>query len=297
MDVSKINIGELELFLEVAKLGSLREVARSKKMQPAQLSRTLKRLEQRIGKTLFERSHRGLILTPQGLKLRDNVEEVLNLLDVNIETDSSLEKEISIPGIGAPTFLLQTLVLPTLSKLHTKDLIHKSQLVSLPNDRLILSGLRGIIKIAFHAEILDWPDTWYSEKIGSIESKLYGSRKFFEESTLTEAQALNERFIYPLHWSPEGMREGIDNCPISLRSRKKSIGVSSGQMALDLLHSHRSLTYLPTTLIKNKDNSIIEIKVKSWKKTTHPVFISAQIDSINKRMFNKLVKTSSQFFK
>jgi len=296
MDVSKINIGELELFLEVAKLGSLREVARSKKMQPAQLSRTLKRLEQRIGKTLFERSHRGLILTPQGLKLRKNVEEVLNLLDVNIEEDSSLENEVSLPGIGAPTFLLENLVIPTLSKLHLGELIHKSKLVSLPNDRLILSGLRGIIKIAFHAEKLDWPDTWYSEKIGSISSKLYGSRTYFKKSSLSESEAMNEKYIYPIHWSPEGLREGVDSCPINLRNRKKSIGVSSAQMAKDLLHTHRSLSYLPTNLIFDSDKDIIEIDVKGWKKTNHPVFISAQIDSINKRMFNKLVKTSSDLF-
>ncbi len=293
MDVSKISIGELELFLEVAKLGSLREVARSKKMQPAQLSRTLKRLEQRIGKTLFERSHRGLILTPQGLKLRQNVEEVLNLLDINIDSESSNENEISIAAIGAPTFLLKTLVLPTLNQLHSSDTIHKSKLVSLPNDRLILSGLRGIIKIAFHAEKLDWPDTWYTEQVGTIRSKLYGSKNFFTKDTLTQAEAINENYIYPLHWSPEGLREGIDSCPVNLRSRKKSIGVSSAELAMELIHSHRSLTFLPTTIISKDDEKIKQINVQGWKKTSQPVYISAQIDSINKRLFNKLVKTSS----
>ena len=251
MDISKISIGELELFIELAKLGSIRELARTKNMEAAHLSRVIKRLEERLGNALFTRSHRGLIPTPFATKLSTDIETAFKHLQFT--KSPSQENEIALSSIGAPSFLMESLVLPSLVDLYNDDLVHKSEIVELPPDRLVLSGLRGIIKIAYHAEKLAWPTTWVSEKIGTLEWKLFGSRELFGKRVLSEEEVLNLPFVYPIYWSPEGLRDSEDKCPIPLRYRKKSFGVSTGKMAIDLIKKHKSLCYLPSSLVTGEN--------------------------------------------
>lgn len=291
MDFKKITMGDLELFLDIAIRGSLREVARFRKVEAAQLSRTIQRLEKNLGKILFERSAHGLYLTSDGMAFRENVQKVLGLMETN-SLAKDTQKGKAIEGIGASSFLLNSIVLPVVGDLHAKKILNTTQIVELPYDRLVFSGIRGIVKLAFHVGLLEWPSTWTSEKIGDLGWSLYGSRKFFKETKFTEEEISKEHFIYPLHWTPKGLREADDNCPLSLRQRIKSVGVSSGWMANKMLHAHRSVSYLPDSIVDSKD--LVKLDVKEWPKMKKPIYLSAQIDAISKKNLQKILELSRE---
>jgi DNA-binding transcriptional LysR family regulator len=63
------NLDELRVFVEAAQRGSLSAAARTLNLSPAGASASLKRLENRLGARLFERSTRSIRLTPQGQSL------------------------------------------------------------------------------------------------------------------------------------------------------------------------------------------------------------------------------------
>jgi len=291
MDIAKIKIGELELFLELVKIGSLRELARSRSVEAAHLSRVIKRLEEKLGNILFRRSHRGLIPTPYALKLSKDVESIFKQL--NFREDISNDEIVELASVGSPSFLMDSLVLPSLVELYNSDDIHRSDIVELPPDRLVLSGLRGIIKIAYHAGELEWPSTWVSEKIGVLEWGLYGSKKYFNEVNVTEEDVLNIPFVYPIYWSPEGLRESEDKCPVLLRYRKRTFGVATGKMAIELIKDHKSLCYLPNSLITSPNrDELIKLNVEGWPSHEVDIFLSAQIDSVTEKLFRKLIRQS-----
>ena len=64
-----ITLFELELFSEVARHSSLRGVARQKGLTPGHVSKSLKRLERKLGVSLFRRSSTGVVLSPEGQRL------------------------------------------------------------------------------------------------------------------------------------------------------------------------------------------------------------------------------------
>ncbi len=76
-----MEIATLKLFVEIAKLGSLAEVARKHDVDPATISRNLAGLEAELGTRLFQRTTRKLSLTPAGQDYLDTIEGVVDQLE------------------------------------------------------------------------------------------------------------------------------------------------------------------------------------------------------------------------
>lgn len=87
---------------EVAKTGSLNKAAEKLFMAPPNLSRSIKELEADLGITIFERSQKGVTLTPEGDEFIGYAKSLLKQID-NIEglyKESSVKKQrfsISVP--------------------------------------------------------------------------------------------------------------------------------------------------------------------------------------------------------
>jgi DNA-binding transcriptional LysR family regulator len=90
-----MNINTLKLFVEIAKLGSLAEVARQHDVDPATISRNISGLEADLGVRLFQRSTRKLSLTPAGQDYLDSIEGVIDQLEIARERALSQDKELT----------------------------------------------------------------------------------------------------------------------------------------------------------------------------------------------------------
>ncbi|EGD57868.1 putative transcriptional regulator [Novosphingobium nitrogenifigens DSM 19370] len=79
-------LGEMEVFLAVARQGSLARAASHLRLTPSAVSRTLARLEARLGVQLIARTTRALALTAEGESYRQRVEGLVEEID-SIERD------------------------------------------------------------------------------------------------------------------------------------------------------------------------------------------------------------------
>lgn len=71
------NLKALEAYLEVATLGSVTAAAKRLQLSQPSVSRIIQDLERDLGQKLFVRTGQRLVLTPQGMLLRDDVERAL----------------------------------------------------------------------------------------------------------------------------------------------------------------------------------------------------------------------------
>jgi DNA-binding transcriptional LysR family regulator len=74
-------IGDLVLFSAVARTGSLAAASERLNMSPSGVSRRLKRLEDRLGVKLFNRTTRSLILTEPGASLLERCDDILSAVE------------------------------------------------------------------------------------------------------------------------------------------------------------------------------------------------------------------------
>ena len=66
-------LGDIETFLMVATEGSFANAAKALRLTPSAVSRSIARLEQRLGVTLVRRTTRALALTREGAAYRDRM--------------------------------------------------------------------------------------------------------------------------------------------------------------------------------------------------------------------------------
>lgn len=108
-------LADLQLFVRVAAVGSMSEVARQMDLTPAAASATVKRLEAALEARLFERSTRSLRLTPAGETFLGYCEQALSLIDEGRARLRSGAQEVAGPlRLGAPSDLGRGVLPPVL---------------------------------------------------------------------------------------------------------------------------------------------------------------------------------------
>ncbi|MEM9623157.1 MAG: LysR family transcriptional regulator [Pseudomonadota bacterium] len=106
---------DFRLFSALAASGSVRGAAEQMGVNPSTVTRRLDQLEQHLGVRLFERSQRGLRLSPQGAAVEDQIADVgrqINGIErALLGLDQRLEGQIrfAVPDILAIEFLLDAL--------------------------------------------------------------------------------------------------------------------------------------------------------------------------------------------
>ena len=101
--------GDIETFLAVASGGSFAAGAKALRLTPSAVSRSIARLEERLGAILFRRTTRSLALTAEGIAYRDRmsvllaeIETVENGLGREKQGPRGLLRVNASPSIGVP---------------------------------------------------------------------------------------------------------------------------------------------------------------------------------------------------
>ena len=76
-----MNILHMKYAVEVARLGSLNKAAETLRVAQPNISRSIKDLEADLGVTLFHRSSKGMLLTPDGEEFMDYARDILHRID------------------------------------------------------------------------------------------------------------------------------------------------------------------------------------------------------------------------
>ena len=76
-----MNILHMKYAVEVARLGSLNKAAETLMIAQPNISRSIKELEADLGITIFQRTAKGMVLTPDGEEFIDYARDILNRID------------------------------------------------------------------------------------------------------------------------------------------------------------------------------------------------------------------------
>ena len=117
-----VNLELYRVFYTVAKCGSLTKAAEELFISQPAVSQAIKQLENQLGTTLFNRTHRGMELSVQGGKvIYGRVEEALNLLD-GVE-NTLIELKTTATGtirVGATDSIFSNILADKTTQYHEK---------------------------------------------------------------------------------------------------------------------------------------------------------------------------------
>ncbi|NWK96671.1 LysR family transcriptional regulator [Sphingobium lactosutens] len=134
--------GDIETFLMVAGEGSFAAAAKALRLTPSAVSRSIARLEQRLGVLLFRRSTRALALTREGQAYRDRMAVLIgDMMDVEISLGQDRNEPRGLLRVNAsPSFGVERLIpiLPCFAERYpavTVDLTLSDTIVDLVGER------------------------------------------------------------------------------------------------------------------------------------------------------------------
>ncbi|WP_341677738.1 LysR substrate-binding domain-containing protein [Niveibacterium sp. SC-1] len=112
-ELQAVQLGSIELFLRAAEAGSFSDAARQLGLTPASVSRSVARLEARLGVRLFARSTRQVKLTEQGRLYAEHCREALGrIADVERELSGQRGVARGLLRVSLPTTYAHHRVLP-----------------------------------------------------------------------------------------------------------------------------------------------------------------------------------------
>ena len=116
-ELNAIQIGSIEIFCRAAELGSFSLAAEALGLTPASVSRSIKRIEERLGVRLFSRTTRNVRLTPEGEAYWRECRQALAQI---AEAERLITGQQQVPSgllrISAGTLYANYRLLPTLQR-------------------------------------------------------------------------------------------------------------------------------------------------------------------------------------
>lgn len=309
--ISQINLFDIEIFIDLASIKSIRELARRRNLQAGQLSKMIKKLENKVGSRLIERSLSGIILTRQGQEFLKCSEKMIKMVDEihEINSDLNTKKNKNLYSIGAPTFLSShlTAVVASGFKNTPNNSSNNSSINSSNNsensnetrfrildfspDQITSAGLRGAFDMALHIGKLDWPRSWESVQVGQLRWGLFANKKhpLNLQKPITLAKILKYPFLVPVYWTNEGLFVGHDQCPIPFSKRIRGFETATADAALMIAKNTQQLVFVPEVLANShvliKD--LVQIPTPFWENVERPLYISVRTDAVSQRMFKE----------
>ncbi|MEK7358572.1 MAG: LysR family transcriptional regulator, partial [Bdellovibrionota bacterium] len=149
MDLDSLRLKDVALFLDLAKTGSIRELARQRSESPGQISKSIRTLEVRLGHPLLRRSAQGVNLTPYATEILPAMEGIRRQQDrlAGFSREGAHQKHLTI---ATSSFLSSHLAPALLGALSAKDPDVHYRLIDLAPAQFIQVALRSGFEICLH---------------------------------------------------------------------------------------------------------------------------------------------------
>lgn len=296
--ISSLRLKDLDIFIEVSRAKSIREVARRTGLTPGQVSKSIQALESKIGVKLYRRSVSGVLPTAHGTELLTIAKDFISCGErihelVSGKTETRAARVLSV---ASTSFLNTHIIAPTICSFADEVNETKFRFLDLPPDQMTSVALRSGFEIAVHFRAISWPATWQSQKVGSSPWLLCARARHPLADRSSLKQILEYPFVVPTYWSSEGLTSGNDQFPLPISKRRTGFETQTADAAIPILLSTNQIAFLPKVLAKPwlKGKKLRAISCPEIAKVDRDLYVSARTDIVSHRLFERLKEKLAQ---
>ncbi|MTV38214.1 LysR family transcriptional regulator [Duganella radicis] len=264
-----MNLSDLRIFVSAARRPSLGAAALEMHLTPSAVSKALKRLEDELGKPLFDRSSKQLVLNDSGQLLLKRAQTLLALAD-QAKADLMGEQAAIDSRIGGPAILLWRhgqMLSRALSAYPEASL----RMQAMFEDEALAALARGDINAAIvTSDVIEgrgehWSDEWEVTRLGSVTLHLMAGKAHplvkARKLKASAAQVLKHDFACPSRSMFCGVQRGAhsDGWRDDQLPRKIRYWTDDLQLLLTLVKAGQALAYLPDFALADSELRRIEV--------------------------------------
>lgn len=250
-----------KIFYFVAKYGSFTAAANVLFNNQPNITRTVKKLEEELGCTLFVRHRHGVALTPEGEKLYARIAtavESIKLGEEEIEQDKSLQS--GKVTVAVSEIALHCSLLPALKKFRNNYPGVKLKISNLTTPQAIAMLKNGLADLALVTQPFDLPSDITSVKLKDINEVPVCSSEFsLETGTVMTAHQLINYPIIGLGERTGSHKFYTDYFNASDLPFEPEIEANAADQILPMIKSDLGIGFVPEEFLESEDLSSLII--------------------------------------
>ncbi len=299
--ISDFSVSELSLLAELPRYESLRQLARTKKVSVAKLSRLVSDFEARLGCEVLTRNNLGIALTAAGKEVFRRVQDAVTLIDgieaIRVsENVAHFQNFLNLAGRG---FLNITLA-GTLAKAVGEWNPHYGiRFIDTSTEETVACALANNLDLSLSLGELDLGKQWTGEAVGELSWCVYAraGHPVFSATETPEQILTRYQFVHQAYWSGQMVVTGRPQTVLS--DVKPSVGhaAQTAMTAISLLLHTDMIASLPNVLAHEYTLRGELRPVESLSSpVASPVFLQTH-EKISSLLQKKLVADLRSFFK
>ncbi len=259
------NLEYYKVFYYVAKCGNITAAANELFLTQPSITKAIKNLEQQLGCTLFVRTKRGVLLTPEGKTLWRKIEPACRLI---ISAEKELEDIKSVNGgklsIASTEMSFKTYVLPALESFLKDHPDIKIKFVNALNEQIIDMLKKGMVDLAILHEPFELDEEMDTIKIDTIEEYMVAGPRYAYLSE--ETRDISELKDFSFISMPEGSSTKNYLKDYFFRHNmnfEPDIELTTIELAVQAVESNFGIGILPEKVIREKiqTGKLFEVKL------------------------------------
>lgn len=290
ISISDLRIGDLELIHDLAQQTSLRSLGRRRKLQVSYLSKALRRIERKLGAPLVVRSAKGIVFTPEGLRIAKVADHILNSARaLSSESGVVRPKTRELLSIAAPRFIATSILSPIAEPLRASFDKYRFRVLDMSPDQISSAAFASACEIVVTVGTPSLSAAWDVRRSGKLGWGLFAATKHPLSSVAKEGEVLGFPFVVPNYWTGENFETGNDHCPVAWKDRLRGDETSAISSAMELVRfSSSQLVFAPRVVARRyiEAKELKEIRVSDWPAVTKNIYIGVRSDKVN-RPFQK----------
>lgn len=286
----RLSLRQMEIFLNVVKMGHLTHVAKMMDLSQSAVSMSIKELENILGRPLFDRINKKLILNEIGRNFHDTIEPIFKRLeDVEYEFQNTEDK--GTVRIGASTTIVDYLMPPIVCRYMDSYPDVKIQLKE-GNTRKIVSMVKeGRLDMAF-VEALEKDSDIIYERIGFDELIVVTANKAYAEGVYDLEELAGERWVLREEGSSarETFLDTIKEKPFCLNI---FLALGHTESIKSILQSGNSFTCLSALAAQSEieEGKLFQVNIKDFH-CTRSFYALYHKDKYHSDLFDKFLAFS-----
>ena len=288
--MSNINLDWYRTFLVVADSKSLNDASNKLNIATSGISKTIKKIEETLGTTLFYRYKDGMKLTTFGKELYDYVDKGIATLDLGeklVLQNCSISSSYMI--IGCPSHILSFYLMDSINNMKNDYKDIKIKVIAGSNGNELLNLLEDH-KIDFIVDGTNLDMEYNNIEIKKIREmeNIFVSKEKIEIKNLKELE--NYKFILPFDYSKT--RKNLIEC---LKKEgiqiKANLEIDITESRIDAAKRNMGIAYLMKAAVKNELNKkeLYELKlpINLPKTVLNLIYRKGELTKANKEFIKK----------
>ncbi len=297
-----ITLQELALVQDLARQSSLRSLGRTRKLQASYLSKALRRIERKLGTSLVLRSSKGIVFTPEGMRIARVADEILrSARGLSSKTVDVKAAPQTLLSLAAPRFICTEIIAPLAESLRQSYPHFRFRILDMAPDQIAAAAMASACEIVVTVGSPALSAAWDIRRCGKLEWGLFASSRHPLSGTVTEAQITEYPFVVPNYWTGESFERGSDHCPLPWEARIAGDETSAISSAVEVVRrSGMQLVFAPRVVCRTwvEKAELKELRVPHWPPVSKNIYVGVRADRVKKVFQKELisrVKESVEF--